>query len=659
MIRGFLQRKVTSWPLPIRFAPIAIFAVLALLTFWVWRQQLNHQEILLSRHTEDVCQQVARRLEILVESRLQMATILAQRLSTGESLDFTQARFDAFASVLIRDVPGYHSMRLIQPQNENDWVITRRPQSSWPALGKRRKRLTDEALLVDKLVLSAPLTGRDGDTSFFAAQPLKRDQKLLGFLVVEFRSKELIGAGFQDRIRQEFTLRVFDSGATLFQFQKILVDARLSAIHASRNIPVRNRTWAVVVAPRKERIAGLGWSVTSLSVLLLGLVLSISLSGLVHLLTRRMDLYRAARDRALVENAAREKAQQALRASESRYRSVFRSATDGLLVLDAADKIVEANPAASAMHGYRPDDFIGRSLRGFIAVNNQPLYDEFKRQLKEFGSARFNSVSLRSDGSALDVEVRGSTFTFGDEPRVLAIITDVSEINRALQRHTMLARKVLVAQEEERARLSRDLHDELGQILTALHLELNWINKKEPGRQEQGHQSAVEMVEKAADELRRICKGLRPPLLDDLGLEPAVQLLVEEFEARSKIKVNLKIQLEEHEDSIPRELSLATYRVLQESLNNITRHADATGTTITLESSDQDLQLSIYDNGRGFDASDEGTATGSGITGMKERAYLVNGNIDIRSEVFQGTRLNFRAPLKTSVRRDHDQDSSS
>lgn len=646
----------SSRALSVRFAPLAIFSILALLTFWVWRQQLHHQWNFLSRHTEDVCQQVSRRLEILVESRLQMATIFAQRWSTHESRDFSRKRFDEFASVLIREVPGYHSMRIVQPKIGADWVVPQGASSSWPALGKNRKQLTDEALLRGKLVLSPPAAGADGDTGVYAAVPLRRDEELLGHLVVEFRSDELIGAGFQDRIKEEFNLRIADAGSTLFSFSGRQGNPREKVMRASREIRVRNRSWTVSVAPRIERIARLGWSVTSLSVLVLGIALSISLGALVHLLSRRVELYRQARDRALAESAERLKAQQALRASESRYRSVFRSATDGLLVLDSTDKIIEANPAASAMHGYQQDDFVGRSIRGIIAFDNRPIYDEFKRQLREFGSARFDSVSRKADGATLDVEVRGSAFNFGGEPRVLCIVTDVSEIKRALQRHTQLARKVLVAQEEERARVSRELHDELGQILTALHLELNWLHKKAPGQQDQEYKSALEMVEKAADELRRICKGLRPPLLDDLGLEPAVQLLVEEFEEHTKTKVNIKVHLDESDAPIQPEVALATYRILQESLNNVARHADASGVSIVLESNTNDVKLSVYDDGQGFDASDEGKATGSGITGMKERAFLVSGTIDIRSELHQGTRVSFRAPSRLAARRDHDQD---
>ncbi|MFH1130807.1 MAG: PAS domain-containing sensor histidine kinase [Pseudomonadota bacterium] len=652
--------KTNSRSLVVSLAPFGIFSVLALLTLWVWHQQVNYQWNLLARHTEDICQQVSRRLQILVESRLQTATIFAQRWSTHESQDFSQERFVEFASVLIKDVPGYHSMRIIQPQIGGDWVVPKNVSSSWTDLGDNWKLLADEALQLNEIVLSAPFETKDDNSVFFAVLPLKRDLALLGYLAVEFNANKLIGTGFQSRIRKEFKLSVVDEGKTLFQFQHIPKDdTQHWLLRTVKKFAVQNRTWTISVAPRKNLIAGLGWSLNSLSVLLLGIVLSIGLSGLVHLLNRRVDLYREARDRALLENEAREKAQDALRASESRYRSVFRSATDGLLVLDTTDKIIEANPAASAMHGYQQDDFVGRSLREFIPIGHQPLYDEFKRQLREFGTARFDSMSQRMDGSTLDVEVRGSTFNFGGEPRVLAIITDVSEIKRALQRHTTLSRKVLVAQEEERARVSRELHDELGQILTALHLELNWLSKKAPSREDQGHGNALEMVEKAANELRRICKGLRPPLLDDLGLEPAVQLLVEEFEERSKIKVNFKVQLDENENPIPREVSLATYRVLQESLNNVTRHAKANRVSITLECNKDDLNLSIYDNGRGFDTEAENATMGSGINGMNERAYLVNGTIDIRSEAFQGTRVNFRVPLKKSARRNHDQNTCS
>jgi signal transduction histidine kinase len=230
---------------------------------------------------------------------------------------------------------------------------------------------------------------------------------------------------------------------------------------------------------------------------------------------------------------------------------------------------------------------------------------------------------------------------------VLAVLTDVSARKQAEEKLALLSRKILIAQEEERARLSRDLHDELGQLLTAQRLELDWLQKRmKPVELEDplGFENAVKLVEDATGELRRICRGLRPPLLDDLGIEPAVGLLVQEFEERTGIVTDLDVRLEDDLEGLTRELALCIYRILQESLTNVSRHSGARNVSITLAYSARSLLLSVYDDGSGFETEQASVARGSGITGMQERARLVGGSVEVRSAPDKGTRVVFRVP---------------
>lgn len=634
--------------LPVRLAPLGIFAVLASVTVLVWRDQVNHQRDLLRRHTEDVCVQAARRLEVRLESRLRVASIFAQRWATHETRDFSQKRFSEFASLLVRELPAYHSVHLIGPEAGVHWRAPRHARSAWPKMSNGRT-LLNRSLESGEMVLSAPVSTVDSSKSFFAVIPMNRGHEFIGHLVVEFRSEKLIGDVFHERIRSEFDFQVKDAGTILYRYAR-RPDVLFSSapIRADKRFEIRNRSWSLTIVPRRQQSFAADW-MASLSVPLLGVALSIGLSMLVHMLSRRIVLYRAARDTALSEIAERERAEEAMQVSEARYRSVFNSATDGLIVIDDNDCIVEANPAASLMHGFKPGDIIGRHYADFIDPDHRHLFDEFKRQLSQYGSVRLDSVHVSSDGVPLDVEVRGTSFSFGDEPRVLAILTDVSERKKAILQQATLSRKVLMAQEEERSRVSRDLHDELGQVLTALHLELDWLHRKNSSQSEETASEfnrATAMVEEAADELRRICRGLRPQLLDDLGLEPAVRQLVEEFEERTRIRTTLDVQLQRKSGNVSREIGLCAYRILQEALNNVGRHADASGVSISLNTSDGSLLLSVYDDGQGFNPKDASSAGGYGIAGMRERTSLVNGTIDIRSEPYQGTRIVLRIPLK-------------
>jgi signal transduction histidine kinase len=161
---------------------------------------------------------------------------------------------------------------------------------------------------------------------------------------------------------------------------------------------------------------------------------------------------------------------------------------------------------------------------------------------------------------------------------------------------------------------------------------------------------AVELVETAADELRRICKGLRPPLLDDLGLEPAAHLLAREFEDRTGLAMDFEVNLDDAPAPLSKEVSLCTYRIFQEALNNISRHSSAKSVDVTLAAKPSELLLSVYDDGQGFDTSELAGARGCGIAGMRERASLVGGHVEIRSAPSQGTRVVLRVPLDQGPR---------
>ncbi|HNZ21706.1 MAG TPA: PAS domain-containing sensor histidine kinase [Polyangiaceae bacterium] len=378
-----------------------------------------------------------------------------------------------------------------------------------------------------------------------------------------------------------------------------------------------------------------------------GLILSMLAAAFVYGFCRRTERAEQAQSQAIVESTDRTKAQRSL--LKQTYRAFFASATDGFIVLDDDDVILEANPAACRMHGWQVGTLAGVNVRELIGPNSLHQYRVFKERDEAAGVFRADAEHLRKDGTTIEIEVRASRLRLGNERRMIAVFTDVTERNRAGQRLGMLSRKALMAQEEERARVSRDLHDELGQLLTASRFELGWLEKhtsQMPQEASIALQRAVEAVEQSAHELRRICRGLRPPLLDDLGLEPAVRLLTQDHEDRTGMRVDLESHVDESV-AMSNEISLCTYRILQESLNNISRHAGATSVDVTLVCGETELMLSVYDNGKGFDVEALAAASGVGITGMRERASLVGGLVEIRSAPHHGTRVVFRVPLTT------------
>jgi PAS domain S-box-containing protein len=648
-----------------RLIPIVIFLVLASITGIVWRQVVKNQRELLKRHTDDVSQQAARRLELFFDFRMAAMRLFARRWSTHEARDFSRTRFEEFARLMLAEFPGYHSVRLVPPDLSPGWLVRHGARRDGESVSpQRRPRREDPnpltpaltALVVGartrkQLQLSSPLPAEEAaHLHVSAALPLLRDAAFLGVLLVEIDVAKLIDACFRRRMRAEFGFEVGVGAQVVYRY---LAEGQPppsggeELFRVTHGFAVHDQGWWLSVLPRADEVRLIGWRAT-LSIPFLGLALSIGLAWLVAQLSRRMDMYIAARDRAVSENQERARAELALRASESRYRSVFDSATDGLVIFDAEGVIRTANRAAHEMHGYGVDELKGCSFVALVAPERQAVAQELLRLVALNMPARLESLHRRRDGATFDVEVRGTPFRYGDAPRVLAILTDVSDRKRAEQRQALLSRKVLVAQEEERARISRELHDELGQLLTALRFELDWLRKRAARASADAGGSfgnSVELVEKAAAELRRICKGLRPPLLDDLGLDPAARLLVDEFRERTGIAAELELALGEGQRSLAPEIALSTYRVLQESLTNVSRHSQASEVRISLRRQDAVLALLVVDNGRGFDPAHPAHAGGSGLAGMRERANIVDGRLEIRSRPGQGTEVEFHVPV--------------
>jgi PAS domain S-box-containing protein len=629
------------------------FVVLALASLLVYRHEVRHKRQLIRSHTADVCHQASRRVEVMIEGGLAGASIFARRWASHRDRDYSRERFVEFAGVMLSEAPGYASVRLLEPDGQTKYVVASGQARDWDDALRAEPQLLESASSSRAAVLSQPVASNGGVV--FAVFPLASEEAHLGWIVVEFNVAAMVEDGFHDNIRAEFSFEVLDGDRVLYRYPPDGAWAGApESMLAVRSFQVRNRRWSFAALPRASTAAIGGWS-GSLPILFLGLALSVGFAALTRALVRHMTQIRSSRDRALTEISERMKAQEALRRSEARYRGVFESSTDGLLVIGADDRIVEANPAACEMHGREPGELDGRPFVELIAPSHAYLFRVFKERPDASGVFSANSVHVRADGTGRDVEVRVARFSDAQARRSLVILNDVTERNRAVQRLAMLSREVLMAQEDERARVSRDLHDELGQLLTASRIELGWLQKKVanmPADAAVALGNAVELVEWSADELRRICKGLRPPLLDDLGLEPAVRLLVREFEDRTGVRIDVELDLEERAGSVPKDVALCTYRILQESLNNASRHAAAHNIDITLSCTDASLVLSVYDDGRGFELGELGATQGCGIAGMHERAGLVSGHVEIRSARSQGTRVVFRVPLETPERGD-------
>jgi len=224
---------------------------------------------------------------------------------------------------------------------------------------------------------------------------------------------------------------------------------------------------------------------------------------------------------------------------------------------------------------------------------------------------------------------------------VCGIATDITELKKAQDQLRRLSGSIMASQEKERSAIARGLHDELGQMLTAFHLDTVWLEERLRQTDPQAAQRALAMsglIDKTIDEVRSIALRLRPGILDDLGLVDALEWYAADFERRTGITCAFK-----RDEVLPigGELATAAYRIAQEALTNVARHADADQATLALSIHEGVLTLTIHDDGCGFDPRDLSESKGLGVAGMRERAALVGGILEVKSERDQGTRIIF------------------
>jgi len=344
-----------------------------------------------------------------------------------------------------------------------------------------------------------------------------------------------------------------------------------------------------------------------------------------------------------------------LRESEERYRCIFESSMDALLLTTPDGRVLDANAATCAMFGRTLQEIkqIGRS--GLLEAGD-PRLAEALRQRDLTGRFQGELTLLRRDGERFEGDV--STAVFQDhqgQHRTSMVIRDISARKRtesALRETALqlkeLSRRVLDAQEAERRHIARELHDELGQALTAIKINLQ-AGKRVRNQAPDGIEvENVRIIDNALGQIRRLALTLRPSMLDDLGLVPALRWLTEQTQSRGKLDIAFHVDLPK--SRLAPEIETACFRIAQEALTNIVRHADAKHVTVDLHTDGGTLELRIHDDGRGFDTfvtrAKAAAGESIGVLGMQERATLLGGELRIDSVPAQGSTVWLRCPMR-------------
>jgi signal transduction histidine kinase len=237
----------------------------------------------------------------------------------------------------------------------------------------------------------------------------------------------------------------------------------------------------------------------------------------------------------------------------------------------------------------------------------------------------------------------------GSVIRVCGISTDITELKKAQDQLRRLSDGIMASQEKERAAVARELHDELGQVLTALRIDSVWLRDRLEGTDVQAGERALMMgtlIDNAIDEVRGMATRLRPGVLDDLGLVDALEWFAMDFEKRTGI---LSVFTHRNVPDVNDAVATAAYRIAQETFTNVARHSSATRVDISLTTEDGHLTLAMGDDGCGFEARNLLDSRGLGVAGMRERASLIGGTLEIHSQPGKGTRVVLHVPISRAI----------
>ena len=337
-----------------------------------------------------------------------------------------------------------------------------------------------------------------------------------------------------------------------------------------------------------------------------------------------------------------------------RLRSVLELTPVAIWIVDD-ERVVFANRAAVELFGV-PDreHLLGSKVHTLLRANTGvPLQDHLAQVLQHTAAPRLVSAALvRPDGSRREVEVTTSALPDHGRMVMQMVIIDVTDSRAQAQeqlQHRLelrrLAANVVEAREEERRRIARELHDELGQRLTALKMEISSLRASSPAGDGDAHVgSMLEMVDSTVSALRRIATDLRPLMLDDLGLNAAIEWLARDAARRMEMEVT--VQLGSEDPPLAPGADIALYRMVQEALTNVARHAQATDVRIELRQHGDELVLTVQDNGRGFPERSMRQEGRFGLLGIRERALMLGGRLEVDNPGGGGGRITVHLPLK-------------
>jgi len=357
---------------------------------------------------------------------------------------------------------------------------------------------------------------------------------------------------------------------------------------------------------------------------------------------------------------ARQHAEDALRDSSDRYQRLVELVPDAIWV-ERENRIAFVNRACMSLLGAESDEqVLNRSPLDFIHPEFHAHFTQRRKRLALGPETNplMEKKIVRVDGKVIDVEIAEASFHDEGTVPILAVMRDITERKRAERevRESQdqlreLSASLQAVREEEKARIARELHDELGQALTGLKMDLAQIVAMlEPQQAEIVRRADTmrSLIESTVASVRRLATELRPLMLDDLGLIATMGWLANDFAKRTGIAVDVRLPDSDFEAGP--DLCTTLFRVLQESLTNVARHAHASHVRVSLTEDDGVVRLEVHDDGKGIDPAPQGRRKSFGLLGMRERASMLGGHVTINSNPGAGTSVLLAIPRSVEPR---------
>jgi len=366
----------------------------------------------------------------------------------------------------------------------------------------------------------------------------------------------------------------------------------------------------------------------------------------------------------LTDITERKRAEEALRESEAQKTAILDASVDRIRLTDKDGRIIWTNKTHQRDLNIPPEELVGKLCYEALIGRDSPCPECPAQKTLKTGKVEHTTLA-RSQMGEIDkiryldsyaVPIKNES---GEIVNIMQITRDITErkksekeLKRSREELRSLADHLQSIREEERTTIAREIHDELAQALTALKMDISWLSKKLPKDQKmllEKTRAMTKLTDTTIKTVKKISTELRPGLLDDLGLVPAIEWQAEEFKNRTGITYKLTIDPEEI--TLDPDRSTAIVRIFQETLTNIARHAKATMVTASLKEKDDKLELRVRDNGKGITKEQISDPQSFGLMGIRERAKSWGGEVKIKGVDGEGTTVTLRIPIEEISRK--------